>query len=51
MKESYWAGLVTTLVKAWFLAAARTRLGPPMSINTIAWAGVQSGVVITLWKS
>ena len=32
---SYWSGLVTTATCSWFLAAARTIAGPPMSISSI----------------
>ena len=36
----YWAGLVTTATLPWFLAAARTIAGPPMSICSMISGGV-----------
>ncbi len=33
----YWDGPVTTATLAWFLAAARTMAGPPMSISSTHW--------------
>ena len=35
-RRSYWSGLVRTATSAWFLAAARTMAGPPMSMFSIA---------------
>ena len=42
-RSAYCSGPVRIAVKAWFFAAARTRLGPPMSISSIASWGRQSG--------
>ena len=36
--SAYWIGLVTTATLAWFLAAARTMAGPPMSICSMTSA-------------
>lgn len=38
--SAYRAGLVTTATEGWFLAAARTMEGPPMSICSTHSSGV-----------
>ena len=38
--SEYWAALVAMVVKAWFFAAARTSVGPPMSICSMASSSV-----------
>jgi len=42
--------LVAMVVKAWFLAAARTREGPPMSIFSMASAWVTFGLATVASK-
>ena len=41
--SEYCSAEVAMVVKAWFLAAARTSVGPPMSICSMASAGVTPG--------
>ena len=41
--RAYWPGSVSTATSAWFLAAARTMAGPPMSIVSTAVSQVTAG--------
>jgi hypothetical protein len=43
---SYRSGEVTTSTQAWFLAAERIMLGPPMSICSIACSKVVPGLAM-----
>src|SRR5438067_44277 len=50
MIVAYWLGSVAMAVKAWFFAAARTRLGPPISTFSIASAVLTPGRAIVSEK-
>jgi hypothetical protein len=46
--SSYWAGEVTIATDGWFLAAARTIDGPPMSICSTHSSGVAPLITVSV---